>query len=197
MNKRPMTRTKLALNLGRSPKFRGGFYAIALSLLCVVSLFAENTDCRDTLSVKLGGTGETQTHYVENAAKAREFIWLHWTQRTCGEVILTAWSKEGVRTDSVYKVELTRGNTVVLNVTLSRTNGSSAPVLGLAVPPSGHVKSIEPETRSYQAMKIERIEVTIPFIAREAKTIPDAKTMPSSEYRLRFQDKDDKLITAF
>ena len=194
MNKGPMTRTKLALNA----KFQRWILRIALSqVLCIVSLFADNTVCRNTLSVKLGGTGETQTHYVENAAKAREFIWLHWTHRTCGELFLTAWSKEGVRTDSVYKVELTRGNTVVLNVTLSRTSDSSASVLGLAVPPSGRVESVEPETRSYQATTIERIEVKIPFIARDAKTIPDAKTLPSSEYRLRFGDKDDKVITSF
>jgi hypothetical protein len=187
----------LALNRVRSPKFQTWILCIALSqVLSFVSLFADDTGC-DMLSVKLGGTGETQTHSMKSAAKAREFIWLHWTHRTCGELFITAWSKEGVRTDSVYKVELTRGNTVVLKVTLSRTNDPSAPVPGLAVSPSGRVESIEPETRSYQATTIERIEVKIPFIAKDAKTIPDAITMPSMEYRLRFRDKDDKVLTAF
>jgi hypothetical protein len=194
-----MTRSASAVKSVRSPNLRKWILWIAAlsHAFCVVSLFAEDTGCGDTLSVKLGDIGETHTHFVEASAEAREFIWLHWTERTCGELFLTAWSVEGVRTDSVHKVESIPGNTVVLNATLSRANDPSTPVLALAVPASGHIEAMRAESRSYQASTIERIEVRIPFIVQDAKTIPDATIIPSSQYRLRFRDKDGKVITAF
>jgi hypothetical protein len=36
--------------------------------------------------------------------KARGFLWQHWSEKKCGELFLTEWSREGVRTDSHYKI---------------------------------------------------------------------------------------------
>ena len=74
------------------------------------------------------------------AAEARGFLWQHWSEKKCGELFLTAWSREGVRTDSRYKIGPVQ-DAMLLTVNLSRTDDPSAQVDGLAVPASGTVKN--------------------------------------------------------
>jgi hypothetical protein len=159
-------------------------------------IMAQENGCKDSLTVRLEGEPHSQTH-LQAWAKAREFIWSHWRQRTCADLLLTAWSREGVRTDSHYKIELVGQNVTVLSVTLARADDPSAPVYGLAVPASGRIPAVLPENRSYQAFVIERVKVRVPYFVEKAKVIPDDKVVPSSEYRLRFRDKDGQVITDF
>jgi hypothetical protein len=129
-------------------------------------------------------------------AEARGFLWQHWSEKKCGELFLTTWSREGVRTDSRYKVGLVQ-DAILLTVNLSRADDPSAPVDGLAVPASGTVKKTSPENTSYLAYSVERIKPEVPYDVATAKVIESTESLPPSKYRLRFKDKDGKVITDF
>ena len=144
--------------------------------LLIPQLRAEDTPSKESLSVKIGDLRESKDHNKADMAKAREFIWRHWLERKCGDLIVTAWSKEGVRTDSRDKIQLLDGNVPVLKTTLSRSDGSSS---------------------GYEGYEIERIKTEVPYFPDQAKAIPDDETVPPSEYRLRFRDKVGKIITDF
>lgn len=157
-------------------------------------LSAQPLECKDVLHTEWP---ITDTSWREKVAGAREFLWRHWSDKKCAELFVTAWSREGVRTDSHYSIEAVDSNTMTLRVRLSRKDDPSAPVDALAAPPSGRIARAAAETHSYQAYTIERIEVKVPFIVETAKTIPDDKVLLPSKYRLRFRDKDGTVITDF
>jgi len=163
-------------------------------LLHAAALLGQETGCTNVLRSEISGLREEG---VRKFAEAREFLWSHWLNKNCAELFLTTWSREGVRTDSHYKIEKIGSNGIVLRVTLSRKDDPSAPVDGLAVPPSGQIPRTVSETDSYQASTIERIEVRVPFDVEKAKTIPESEVVPPSKYHLRFKDKDGKVITDF
>jgi hypothetical protein len=86
-----------------------------VAFFCLPGLVAEEAGCKDTISVKLGGVGETQSHFVDGMAKAREFIWRHWTEKRCGKLFVRSVSKEGVGSDSHDEIEvLGDGNPVYI-----------------------------------------------------------------------------------
>jgi hypothetical protein len=167
-------------------------------VLALVQLFpsivlaGQDTDCKDTMRVEL--------HIADRAsgkeAEARGFLWQHWSEKKCGELFLTTWSREGVRTDSRYKVGPVR-DAMLLTVNLSRADDPSAPVDGLAVPASGSVKKTAPESTSYLAYSVERIKPEAPYDVATAKVVESTESLPPSKYRLRFKDKDGKVITDF
>ncbi len=168
---------------------------IALTpLMQIPKLLAQDADCKDTFHAELHmAQGGSAKH-----AEAREFLWRHWSDRRCGELFLKAWTREGVRTDSHYKIEATHSQKMMLSVTLSRTDDPSAPVDGLAVPSSGTVSvATPPETVSYQAYTVERVKPDVPYFIDKAKRISDNKAMTPLKYLLRFRDKDGKVITDF
>jgi len=168
-----------------------------LRMLALVQFFqstglaGQATDCKEAMRVEL-----RQANRASGKAEARGFLWQHWSEKKCGELFLTAWSREGVRTDSHYKVSLVR-DAMLLTVDLSRADDPSVPVDGLAVPASGGIKLAAPESTSYLAYSVERVEPDVPYDVATAKVIESAKSLPSSKYRLRFKDKDGKVITDF
>ena len=180
----------------RFPGF--GFCRVFLCVLALVQFFpstvlaGQDTDSKDTMRVEI--------HRADRAsgkeAEARGFLWQHWSQKKCGELFLTTWSREGVRTDSLYKIGLVH-DAMLLTVNLSRTDDPSAPVDGLAVPASGSVKKVAPERTSYLAYSVERIKPEAPYDVATAKVIESAETLPRAKYWLRFKDKDGKVITDF
>jgi hypothetical protein len=155
-------------------------------------LAGQDTDCKDTMRVEL--------HMADRAsgkeADARGFLWQHWSEKKCGELFLTTWSREGIRTDSRYKIGPVQ-NAMLLTVNLSRADDPSAPVDGLAVPASGSVKKTAPENTSYLAYSVERIKPQAPYDVATAKAIESTESLSPSRYRLRFKDKDGKVITDF
>jgi hypothetical protein len=118
------------------------------------------------------------------------------SEKKCGVLFLTGWSREDVRTDSRYKVGLVQ-DAMVLTVNLSRTDDPSAPVDGLTVPALGGIKRAAPESSSYPAYSVERVKPEVPYDVVTAKVIESTKSLPSSEYRLRFKDKEGKVVTDF
>lgn len=178
----------------RLPGF--GFW-VFLSVLALGQSFSstvlvgQDTDCKDTMRVEARGADRAVAK-----AKARGFLWQHWSEKKCGELCLTGWSREGVRTDSRYKVGLVQ-DAVLLTVNLSRTDDPSAPVDGLAVPASGSLKRAAPESTSYLAYSVERVKPEVPYDVATAKVIESTESLPPSKYRLRFKDKDGKVITDF
>jgi hypothetical protein len=173
-----------------------GFRLVFLCVLALVQFFqstalaGQDTDCKDTMRLEL--------HMADHgkAAEARGFLWQHWSEKRCGELFLTAWSREGVRTDSRYKIGPVQ-DAMLLTVNLSRTDDPSAPVDGLAVPASGTVKKTSPESTSYLAYSVERVRPEVPYDVATAKVIENTESLPPSKYRLRFKDKDGKVITDF
>jgi hypothetical protein len=173
-----------------------GFRWLFLCVLALVQFFpsaalaGQDTDCKDTMRLEL--------HMADHgkAAEARGFLWQHWSEKKCGELFLTTWSREGVRTDSRYKIGLVQ-DAMLLTVNLSRTDDPSAPVDGLAVPASGTVKKTSPENRSYLAYSVERIKPEVPYDVATAKVIESTESVLPAKYRLRFKDKDGKVITDF
>ena len=153
-------------------KFR--LIASVLPLIVLVAgIRAEEAICTDHLSIKIGGAGESQKHFSESLATARDFIWSHWTQRRCAVLIMTAWSIEGVRTDSHYEIQISN-NTPIYTANLKRSDGSHS---------------------AYEAAHIERVRVEIPYFRSKAKIIPDDDLVPPDKYRLRFKDKEGKILT--
>jgi hypothetical protein len=157
-------------------------------------LLGEEADCKDLLRTEVPVLAEGR---IEKLSGAREFLWRHWTDKKCGELFLTTWSKEGVRTDSHYRIEMTHPNATMLTVTLSRRDDPTAAVYALAVPSSGRIERTPPETTSYRAYIIERVKPEVPYFVEKAKLIPKDKVVPPSKYRLRFRGEDGKVITDF
>lgn len=174
-----------------------GFCRLFLCVLALMqflpstALAGQDTDCKDTMRVELH-----QANRASGKAEARGFLWQHWSQKKCGELFLTGWSREGVKTDSRYKVGLVQ-DAMLLTVNLSRADDPSAPVDGLAVPASGSIMRAVPESTSYQAYSVERVKPEVPHDVATAKVIESAESLPPSKYRLRFKDKDGKVITDF
>src|SRR6266496_2413583 len=171
-----------------------------LGLLCVLALVqffpstvlaGQDTDCKDTMRVEA-----RWPHRTIAIAKARGFLWQHWSEKKCGALFLTTWSREGVRGDSRYKVDLVQ-DAMLLTVNLSSADDPSAPLDGLAVPASGSIKRAAPESTSYLAHSVERIKPEVPYDVATAKVIESTESLPPSKYRLRFKDKDGKVITDF
>lgn len=154
-------------------------------------LAGQDTDCKDTMRVEARGADRATAK-----AEARGFLWQHWSEKKCGILFLTGWSREGVRTDSRYKIGLVQ-DAMLLTVNLSRTDDPSAPVDGLAVPASGSIKRAAPESTSYLAYSVERVKPEVPYDVATAKVIESTESLPPSKYRLRFKDKDGKVITDF
>ena len=171
------------------------------ALLCMLALgFFANTglsgnaaDCGDTMRIEL----HVARRSSGKEAEARGFLWQHWSEKKCGELLLTTWSREGVRTDSRYKIGPVQNDMMLLTVNLSRADDTSAPVDGLAVPASGGVKRTVAESTSYVAFSVERITPQAPYDVATAKAIESTGFLPPSKYRLRFKDKDGKVITDF
>jgi hypothetical protein len=156
------------------------------------ALAEQGTDCKDTMRLELHMADRASG----KAAEARGFLWQHWSEKKCGELFLTTWSREGVKTDSRYKIGLVQ-DAMLLTVNLSRTDDPSAPVDGLAVPASGSAKKTAPESTSYLAYGVERIKPEVPYDVATAKMIESTESLPPTKYRLRFKDKDGKVITDF
>jgi hypothetical protein len=154
----------------------------------------QDTNCNDSVRFKLDSHSREATSKL---ALARDFLWQQWRSKKCGEVSLTSWSREGARTDSNYKIEVLQPNTVVLTVAMHTYDDASAPVDGFAVPASGYIPRVTPESRSYRVYTIERVQLDVPFIVEKAKSIPDSKQVPPSNYHLRFRGKDGRVITDF
>ena len=159
-------------------KFRKWILCIVgvLPLLCLSRSVAEGAGCKDTLSVRLGHTTETQADEEKSSAKAREFIWRHWTEKRCGKLLVRALSKEGVESTSHEKIQLLVGRAPVFIASISRSDGS---------------------TSSFHAYSVERVIPEVPYFAETARVVPTNKVIPPSQYRLRFRDKGGKLITDF
>jgi hypothetical protein len=174
-----------------------GFCWVFLFVLALVRLFpstalaGQDTDRKDTMRVEARGADRAIAK-----AKARGFLWQHWSEKKCGVLLLTGWSREGVRTDARYKVGLVQ-DAMLLTVNLSRADDPSAPVDGLAVPASGSIKRAAPESTSYLAYSVERVKPEVPYDVATAKVIESTESLPPSKYRLRFKDKDGKVITDF
>jgi len=130
-------------------------------------------------------------------ARAREFLWLHWSEKKCARLDLTTWSREGERTVSQYSIDFDEAGASVLRVTLSRDNDPSGPVSGLAVPDGVAVQRQLPSSNSYEAYTVERVTPTVPFVAEDAKPIPSGKQVKATRYLLRFKDKTGKVLTTF
>lgn len=194
--RRPSSLSDQSQDSWRLPGF--GFCWVFLCVLALVQFFSstalagQDTDCKDTMRVELHMADRASG----KAAEARGFLWQHWSEKKCGELFLTTWSREGVRTDSRYKVGLVQ-DAMLLTVNLSRTDDPSAPVDGLAVPASGSIKRAAPESTSYLAYSVERVKPEVPYDVATAKVIESTESLPPSKYRLRFKDKDGKVITDF
>ena len=159
------------------PAFHGcavRFAVWALLLIALVAgLQAQDQACHDHLAIKIGGTGETQKHSSDSVAAARDFLWSHWTKGQCAVLTMTAWSIEGVRTDSHCEIQISNNN-AIYRATLKRSDGSQS---------------------AYEAAYIERVRVVIPYFASKAQVIPDEESLPPSKFRLRFKDKHGKVLT--
>ncbi|MGA2219916.1 MAG: hypothetical protein ABSG51_17635 [Terracidiphilus sp.] len=156
--------------------------AIAFVLLLTgASLYGQSPECKDILHAELSFLPKQPGSVTEN--DARDFLWKHWHEGTCGTLFLTAFSREGQRTDSVYILEPERKEGTVLKVTLRR---SAIPQL--------HVSA---ESISYVAHVVERVEPQIPYNVDTAKTIQADGPLPPSEYQLRFRDEQGRIIGEF
>jgi hypothetical protein len=179
----------------RLPGF--GFCWMFLFVLALMHIFpstalaGQDTDCKDATRVEAQGAKRAVAK-----AEARGFLWQHWSEKKCGVLFLTGWSREGVRTDARYEVGLVQ-DAMLLKVDLSRTDGPSAPVDGLAVPASGGIKRAPPVSTSYVVYSLERIKPEVPYDVATAKVIESTESLPPSKYRLRFKDKNGKVITDF
>lgn len=195
--RRPSSRSDQNQGSWQLPGF--GFCWVFLCVLALVQFFpstaltGEETDCKDTMRVELHMADRASG----KAADARGFLWQHWSEKKCGELFLITWSRDGVRTDSRYKIGLAQDDAMLLTVNLSRTDDPAAPVDGLAVPASGSIKQAAPESTSYLAYSVERVKPEVPYDVATAKVIESTESLPPSRYRLRFKDKDGKVITDF
>ena len=153
---------------------------------------AQDTDCKETMRVQLPFADLRSG----KDAEARAFLWQHWSMKRCGELFLTTWSLEGVRGDSHYKIEVVR-NALLLTVNSSWADDPTAPVYALAVPASGIINRTAPGATSYLVYGMERIKPKVPYDVATAKVIASTASLPASKYRLRFKDKDGKVITDF
>jgi hypothetical protein len=157
------------------------------------AICGEDPGCKDSMRLEL--------HWTDRGgpknADARAYLWQHWSERKCGELLLTTWSLEGVRTYSRFEITPVQPDAVVLTVVLSSADDPSARIDGLAVPASGRIKPPPPETTSYQAYTVERVKPEVPYVVATAKVIQGHESLPPSKYRLRFKDKDGKVITDF
>jgi hypothetical protein len=90
-------------------------------------------------------------------------------------LIMTGWSKEGMRTDSREEIRLSDG-TPIYKATLTRSDGSHS---------------------VWEAHSIERIRADVPYFRSQARAIPDQEPVPPSGYKLRFKDSQGRIITDF
>jgi hypothetical protein len=174
-------------------------YVFFLMLLCsaaITQLFrcpplsAQEATCRDVLRVSL----RPRERGDKDDLRAREFLWEHWSKKQCADLFQTTWSREGVKSEFHYHISPSERNTVRLTVNFSSLKDSSA-VQGLAVPASGTVEVPVPGPGSYEAYIVERVRREDPNAT--AIAISGVAYLPPSKYRLRFKDKDGKLITDF
>ena len=165
--------------------------AVALLFLPQAHLRAEQ-QCGDVMRVELRASEGTAKH-----EEARKFLWQHWINKQCGSLFVKSWSREGVKNESQYQIQVVAPKNVMMSVHMSRANDPSAPVDALAVPATGAVGTAPPETRFYEVYSVERVKPEVPFILERAKRIPDNKIVPASKYLLRFKDKSGKVIADF
>jgi len=165
--------------------------AVALLFLLQADLRAEQ-ECGDVMRVELRASEGTTKH-----EEARLFLWQHWIHKQCGSLFVKAWSREGVKNESQYQLQVIAAKRVMMSVQMSRANDPSAPVDALAVPATGVVQTASPETRSYEVCSVERVKPEVPFVLERAKPIPDNKVVPPSKYLLRFKDKNGKVVADF
>ena len=182
---------------GRSGRQLAG-RGFGLVVLCLMSqmwmgevLSGKDAVCGDTMRTELYFRDRNSAKYAES----REFLWPHWTTKKCGDLFLTTWSLEGVRTDSHYKITPVRPDAVVLTVTLARSANRSAPADGGAAPLSRNTGAKESRQIAYSAYTVDRIDPSVPYDLATAKAVQGV--LPPSKYKLRFKDKDGKAITDF
>lgn len=163
-----------------APSIRSFLIAFIL-LLTRASLDCQSPGCKDTLHAELSFLPRQPGSATVD--EARDFLWRHWSERRCGTLFLTAFSREGQRTDSIYTLEPGPKEAMLLKVTLHRSA-----VAQLHTPA---------ETISNIANVVERVKPEIPSHVETARTIRGDDPLPPSAYRLRFKDEQGKVITDF
>jgi len=161
--------------------------ALAVTLLLCAG-GGNGADCTDSLSVEVdnqAGMNERQVRFAE----MREFLWNHWREKKCGNLLFTGVSKEGKTSYSEFKITLIRPSTMVLRVTVVRDR-------------IGHLGKVIPRTDAngaYEAYTIERIITQNPHKDWKTKVIVlgDDQAVPPLKYWLRFKDWEGYPITYF
>lgn len=178
---------------------RGGLFLrqivpLFLAVLCQLgssALASENSTCNEKMVIRLGLDGRSQsgTSFDQSFDQMREFLWAHWNSKNCADLILSTVSKEGIKSDSHLKIERTQNDQMVLTTTSTSYGGFEPP----NAPPDK-----TPRTHSSEAYEIKRVKTKSVFRKQVAPpAIPENETLPSSEYRLQFKDRQGEVIAYF
>ena len=130
--------------------------------------------------------------------RARAFLWEHWSKKKPAQLDVTAWTREGMRTDWHYVIVIQENALQRLAITQRRSEDPNAPIAGLAIPQGTTIADIPrvPTTiESYSASSVERIRRV--GDSDKVITLPADKVLPATKYRLRFQDRQGQILGTF
>jgi hypothetical protein len=145
---------------------------------------------------------QVELHFTDRGSSresdARQFLWQNWIEKRCADLLLTTWSREGDRTNSIYKMRPTNGGDMLLTVDISRSDKALFSKDGgdASAVPDGKKREVT-EENSYVVFAIERVAVEPPYDVSKARVIPSTVPPPPSTYRLRLKDKDGRAIADF
>lgn len=169
-------------------------YAAFMLLFLPTSLLSgQENGCNDEIHVELHPSNEGRGRDLE----AREFIWEHWLEKKCGKVLLTAWSREGERTDSKYEIKASGRGAMILKVDITRYRNAVSVADGRSLSTSVEVPTTMRDLISYAAVNMERVLPKAPYSVTTAKVIRGDSHLSPSKYRLRFKDKEGIVIGDF
>jgi hypothetical protein len=124
--------------------------------------------CTDTLRIDFSNR-DLHSDRSAKMGRAREFLWSHWHDLKCGQLLVTGATKEGVGYESRYKVEVIKPYAAMLSVTISRFRRPNSP----------------PQVISYEVFEMRRIKTRNKYWDK-AEPITDNVSLAGSQYLLQF-----------
>ena len=113
----------------------------------------------------------------EKTGEIRGYIWRHWIKHEPGSLLVTSYSKEGLRSDVEYRLEMDGNGIWGMRVEISRPD----------------LKGTKYEHGEYWVYGIDRIRPPTPLNTNKIP-VPNDAELSVTQYRLLFRDQNGKGI---
>jgi hypothetical protein len=188
--------------------------SVPILIMCLLGVAkGQEAVCNDKLQLGLYYTDPMRS---QKEVEARDFLWQHWSGKKCGELVISAASREGDPSTSRYALSLTLSGNMLLTISSSQEHSDTAwysnlPPPPRPPPPPSKKHTSEPtsgppvtllwyrvrEAHSYIVYYIERVQLRAKSPSYVWETIPVDKHVSPAEYHLRLEDIEGKTIGDF